>query len=103
MCHRYRRMSRMCAGCGWTFCFRGYNAHYSRPDAPGHQNERVANVSVNTHNYRVILQGGIDDDLPEDSDGGPAGSPRAASPSPSPGPGPGPQINMHVSFHATLM
>ena len=71
------------------------------------QNERIANVSVNAHNYRVSLQDGIDDDLPEDSYGGPAGSLRAASPSLSPGPGPWPQgnmaLNMHVILHVTLM
>ena len=107
MCHKFRRMSRMCAGCGRTFSTRGYNAHHSRADAPagcrGRQNERTANVSVNAHNYRVSLQGGFDDVMPEDSDGGAAGSPRAASPSLGPGPGPGPQGNMHVILHVTLM
>ena len=96
MCHKFRRMSRLCAGCGRQFCARGYNAHYSRPDAPekckGRHNERIANVSVNARNYRVSLQGGVEDEFPEDSDGGAAGSPRA-SPSPSPGPGPGPRGN----------
>ena len=104
MCHRFRRMSQMCAGCGRSFCALGYNAHYSRPDAPakckGRQNERIANVSVNARNYRVSLQGGVDDELPEGSDGSPAGSPRRAGPepSPSPGPGPGPRGNMHVIY-----
>ena len=60
---------------------------------------RTAHVSVNAHNYRVSLQGGFDDVMPEDSAGGAAGSPRAASPSP----GPGPQGNMHVILHVTLM
>ena len=101
-------MSRICAGCGRSFCARGYNAHYSRPDAPenckGRHNERIANVSVNARNYRVSLQGGVEDDsellLAEDSDGGPAGSrPRASrGPSPSPGPGPGQRGNMHVIY-----
>jgi hypothetical protein len=92
-------MSRICVGCGRSFSFRGYNAHHSRPDAPpqckGRNHERIAKVSVNARNYRVSLQGGVDDDLPEDSDAGAAA--RAASPSPGPGPGPGPPGNMHVT------
>ena len=66
----------------------------------GRHNERIANVSVNTRNYQVSLQGGVDDELPEDSDGSPAGSPRRAGPepSPSPGPGPWPRGNMHVIY-----
>ena len=100
-------MSRMCAGRGRSFCARGYNAHNSRPDAlakcKGRQNERIANVSVNSHNYRVSLQGGFDDVLAKDSDGGAAGSPRVASPSPGPGQGPGLQGNMHVIMHVTIM
>ena len=72
MCTRSPRMSRICVGCGRSFSFRGYNAHHSRPDAPpqckGRNHERIANVSVNARNYRVSLQGGVDDDLPEDDD-----------------------------------
>ena len=100
-------MSRICAGCGRQFCARGYNAHYSRQDAPekckGRHNERIANVTVSViaRKYRVSLQGGVEDELPlaEDSDGGAAGSPRASpEPSPSPGPGPGPRGNFHVIY-----
>ncbi len=101
MCHRIRRMSRICAGCGRSFPAWGYNAHFSRQDAPakckGRDKERIPNVSVNAHNYRVSFQVGVDDDdLPEDSE---AGAARAVSPRPipgRPGPDPGPSGNMHV-------
>ena len=74
-------MSRICAGCGRSFSARGYNAHFSRQDAPakckGRDKERIPNVSVNAHNYLVSFQVGVDhDDLPEDSE---AGAARAVS------------------------
>ncbi len=98
MSHRIRRMSRICAGCGRSFCSLGCNEHHSLQDyqanCKGRDKERIANVSVNAHNYQVSLQVGVDDALPEYSE---AGAARAVSPR-SPGPGPGPQANMHVIF-----
>ena len=75
----------------------------SSENCKGRHNERIANISVNPSNYRVSLQGCVENDselpLAEDSDGGPAGSPRASrGPSPSPGPGPGQRGNMHVIY-----
>jgi hypothetical protein len=83
---------RMCKGCGKTFgTYRSYNAHHSRRDAPlacrGRHNEQSVTATVNSRNYRVLVQGGGCGG-PGPRDGGPGDDrDRASLPSQQPRPG----------------